>query len=262
MADISILGCGWLGLPLAERLIADGHTVKGSTTRAERMPLLEKAGIRPFHISAGPSAFSGFNADFLKTDILILTLPPRRGEGGYLATIAALLPDITKAGIEKILFTSSISVYGNATGRVTEETPVRPDTASATEIVAVEDALREAFPLTTVLRLGGLTGPDRHPITSLAGRANIADGDAPINLVHLDDCIGIAHLVIHAELWGEIFNVVPPYHPPKGAYYVRKAAERQLPLPSFLPGGHDARVVDGSKISGVAGYRYAVIETL
>lgn len=35
MPTVSILGCGWLGLPLAEQLLAEGYSVKGSTTRAE-----------------------------------------------------------------------------------------------------------------------------------------------------------------------------------------------------------------------------------
>ncbi|MEZ7854793.1 MAG: SDR family NAD(P)-dependent oxidoreductase, partial [Cyclobacteriaceae bacterium] len=29
---ISILGCGWLGLPLARQLVQQGHQIKGSTT--------------------------------------------------------------------------------------------------------------------------------------------------------------------------------------------------------------------------------------
>jgi 3-hydroxyisobutyrate dehydrogenase-like beta-hydroxyacid dehydrogenase len=32
MTKISILGCGWLGFPLAKALLKDGFTVKGSTT--------------------------------------------------------------------------------------------------------------------------------------------------------------------------------------------------------------------------------------
>ena len=30
-----ILGCGWLGLPLAQQLVEDGHIVRGSTTQIQ-----------------------------------------------------------------------------------------------------------------------------------------------------------------------------------------------------------------------------------
>ncbi|UMY66173.1 MULTISPECIES: SDR family oxidoreductase [unclassified Flavobacterium] len=261
MAEISILGCGWLGLPLAKELIKNGRVVKGSTTRESQLPLLKEAGIDAYRLIAGPDAFVNHKR-FLQCDILILTLPPKRGESGYLEKIVSLFSDFKEAGIQHILFTSSISVYGNEKGLVTEDTGVHPDTPSASEIVAVENALRASFPLTTVLRLGGLTGPDRHPITSLAGRTGIPDGDAPINLVHLDDCIGVSKTVIDQNRWGETFNVVPPYHPSKRAYYTQKAAERNLLPPTFLPGGADGRIVDGSAITQATGYTYSVVETI
>ena len=50
MTKISILGCGWLGLPLAKALIGNGFSVNGSTTSIDKIGLLENAGITPFLI--------------------------------------------------------------------------------------------------------------------------------------------------------------------------------------------------------------------
>lgn len=47
MKPISILGCGWLGLPLAKSLLEKGFSVKGSTTSIKKIALLEKFGIHP-----------------------------------------------------------------------------------------------------------------------------------------------------------------------------------------------------------------------
>jgi hypothetical protein len=44
---------------------------------------------------------------------------------------------------------------------------------------------------TTVLRFGGLIGEDRNPFKFIAGRENMDNPDAPINLIHQADCIGI-----------------------------------------------------------------------
>ena len=51
MKKISILGCGWLGLPLAKSLIEKGFSIKGSTTSEEKLQVLQNAGIQPFLIS-------------------------------------------------------------------------------------------------------------------------------------------------------------------------------------------------------------------
>jgi len=47
---------------------------------------------------------------------------------------------------------------------------------------------------TTVIRLAGLIGPGRNPARFFAGKTNIPNGNAPVNLIHLDDCIGFIGL--------------------------------------------------------------------
>ena len=42
---ISILGCGWLGFPLAKSLVEKGFSVKGSTTSENKLSILSTAGI-------------------------------------------------------------------------------------------------------------------------------------------------------------------------------------------------------------------------
>ena len=51
MKQISILGCGWLGLPLAKSLLEKGFSINGSTTSFEKISILDKAGITPFIVS-------------------------------------------------------------------------------------------------------------------------------------------------------------------------------------------------------------------
>ena len=38
---IAIIGCGWLGLPLAKKLIKENFIVKGSTTSKEKISVLD-----------------------------------------------------------------------------------------------------------------------------------------------------------------------------------------------------------------------------
>ncbi len=48
--NISILGCGWLGLPLALTLKKNGYSIKGSTTSEIKVKLLNNYGVQPFII--------------------------------------------------------------------------------------------------------------------------------------------------------------------------------------------------------------------
>jgi hypothetical protein len=40
----------------------------------------------------------------------------------------------------------------------------------------------------------------------LAGRENLENPDAPINLIHQTDCIGIILKIIEKNSWGETYN--------------------------------------------------------
>jgi UDP-N-acetyl-D-mannosaminuronate dehydrogenase len=59
MTQISILGCGWLGLPLAKALLENGFSVNGSTTSVEKLSVLENLGIQPYLIALSPTLSKG-----------------------------------------------------------------------------------------------------------------------------------------------------------------------------------------------------------
>lgn len=240
MTKISILGCGWLGLPLAKALIKKGFSVNGSTTSREKLLVLENAGISPFLISLDSKSVSGAIESFLKeSSTLIIDIPPKlRGTNkeNFVEKIKVLIPFIEKSSIENVLFVSSTSVYGEENDIVTEESPLNPDTESGKQLVEVEQLLQSNTNFkTTVLRFGGLIGEDRHPVKFLAGRVNLDNPDALINLIHQEDCIGIIQKIIELNSWNETFNAVAPFHPTRSVYYTQKAMDLNLALPKFNP---------------------------
>ena len=110
---------------------------------------------------------------------------------------------------------------------------------------------------TTVLRFGGLIGEDRHPIHFLAGRKNIDQPNAPINLIHKDDCVGIIEKIIATNSWDEIFNAVAPSHPSRETYYTQKALELSLALPQFNPANNfGGKIILSSCIENVLKYTF------
>ena len=238
MTQISILGCGWLGFPLAKALVHDGFLVKGSTTSTEKVSILKSAGIEPFIVQLEEEKISESVADFLaNSQILIVNIPPKlRGNSteNFVAKIATLLPFIEKSTVEKVLFVSSTSVYGEDNDLITEDTPLNPDTEGGRQLVIVESLLQKNTHFkTTILRFGGLIGEDRNPVRFLSGRENIENPDAPINLIHQDDCIGSIEKIIALNSWDKTFNAVAPFHPSRKEYYTQKATELNLALPKF-----------------------------
>ncbi|MDA9071024.1 dTDP-glucose 4,6-dehydratase, partial [Flavobacteriaceae bacterium] len=71
MKSISILGCGWLGKPMAVSLLREGFTVKGSTTSEIKIQELEALEIEAYLIDI--TEFEEFDL-FLSSDILLIAI--------------------------------------------------------------------------------------------------------------------------------------------------------------------------------------------
>ena len=238
MKQIAILGCGWLGMPLAKSLLEKGFSVKGSTTSLEKISAIQSNGIQPFQIELSETEINGEIDSFLKnSEILIIDIPPKlRGisSENFVKKIQNLIPFIEKYKIKKVLFISSTSVYSDKNKIITEQTKPNPETESGKQLLETETILQSNTNFkTTVIRFAGLIGEDRHPIHFLTGRKNIENPEAPINLIHQEDCIGIIEAIVKQECWNETFNAVAPFHPSRTAYYTQKALELGLPLPEF-----------------------------
>lgn len=273
---IAILGCGWLGLPLAQSLLSKGYQVKGSTTSENKLDLLKNARILPFQIQLEAHQIIGNIENFLnETNVLVIDIPPglRRetstsNEMQFVNKIKNLIPHIEKSGIQKVVFVSSTSVYGDSnifstSLEVTEETKTNPDTESGKQLVIAETLLQSNPHFkTTVIRFGGLLGEDRHPVKFLAGRTNVENPDAPVNMIQREDCIGIIEKTLDFTRddnweWNQTFNAVAPQHPTRKAYYHKKAEILNLPLPTFAEHSESkGKIISSKKVETILGYSF------
>lgn len=270
---IAILGCGWLGLPLAKSLLSKGYKVKGSTTSESKLELLKNAEISPFKIQLEENQIIGNIEDFLKeTDVLVIDIPPglRRetsasNEMTFVNKVKTLIPFIEKSGVQKVIFVSSTSVYGDSFPivEITEETQPNPDTESGKQLVIAETLLQSNPHFkTTVIRFGGLLGEDRHPVKFLAGRTNVENPDAPVNMIEREDCIGIIEKALDFARddnweWNQIFNAVAPQHPTRKDYYHKKAQIQNLPLPIFAENSESkGKIISSEKVETILGYSF------
>ena len=259
--QISILGCGWLGLPLAQTFLEQGHSVKGSTTREEKLLALKEHGIAPYLIRFSPDINEDYQADFFDSEVLIVNIPPKRNEAvtdEYPRQIASLLRVVERSPVKKVLFVGSTSVYPNVNGPVRESDTSEKVKASGRALLATERMVQEQPGIeTTVLRFCGLFGPDRNPGRFLAGKTLNSSGQIPVNMIHLDDCIAIIVQIIEQNVWGEIFNACADEHPAKEDFYGVAAQKLGFDSPRFTATEEDAyKVVDSTKLKERLGYQF------
>lgn len=235
---IGIIGLGWLGDPLGQRLKELGYLVKGTTTDLDKKAQLIKKGLDAFILRVTEKGITGDTDKFFKDlEILVLNIPPKIKEdngAAYPKMIQHIAHHATALGIPKLLFVSSTSVYGSFQGEVDESTLPLPDTKSGKSILQAETTLLSIQSLkTTLIRFGGLIGAERHPIYALSGRKNLKNGEEYVNLIHQEDCIGMIHFIIKNDLWGEVFNGVYPHHPKKADYYPKIAGQLGISPPAY-----------------------------
>lgn len=268
MTQISILGCGWLGLPLAKSLIVKKrYSINGSTTSENKLSILENADINPFLVALESESVSESIKDFLaESEILIIDIPPKLRANTdslrkiFVNKIENLIPFIENSEIQKVLFVSSTSVYGDENNLITEDTIPNPETESGKQLLLAEALLQKNQHFeTTILRFGGLIGEDRHPVKHLAGKENLENPDAPINLIHLNDCIAIIEEIINQSKWNEVFNAVAPFHPTREEYYTQKAKEQNLIAPKFSSEKSNIKkVISSEKIENTLHYTFKI----
>lgn len=261
--NISILGCGWMGRPLGRILVDQGHTVHGSTTTPDKKKKLRNDGIIPYHIKLNPD-FSKKNEAFWKSDLLYLNIPPGRGkknvEDFFPAQIEAVTKRLESSTIQQVIFASSTSVYPS-TSQVVSENDAQPGKAGrpsgnaqlkAEELITGSDHFNA-----TILRFGGLYGYDRHPVRYLAGKNDLPGGNAPVNLIHRDDCIQIILQIMQKPFINDVFNAVSDGHPPREMYYRAAAKKLGLKPPTFSDDSStNCKVVSNHKLKSHLDYQF------
>lgn len=226
---IGIMGAGWLGMPLATHLNDDGFNVFVLSRSLEKLTQCEDVNI-PLYSYAESKMLAPH------CDVLICCIPPIDSYADF------VIKHVKNVWPNHVVFCSSISVYAQTEGVITEKS----ESLGNTTLIAVEKALIALKIPTTILRLGGLIGPSRHPAYFFAGKKNLSGGLAPVNLIHQQDVISLIKTLLTNRKPG-IYNVVYPAHPTRKSYYEQACFERGLAPCTFESAG-TGKWVDGNAI--------------
>jgi len=243
---ISILGCGWLGKPLAEYFIKNGRKVNGTTTTPNKIVSLTETKINPYVIDINKRN-NDFKS-FLKTKLLVISIPSKNIED-----FEYLISEIEKSTIKKIIFISSTSVYPLNNSITTEDNPVR-----TTALSKIEQLFRVNTNFkTTIIRFGGLIGFDRKPGKFFKKETIIDRPKGYVNLIHRDDCIQIINCIIINNIWEETLNACSDSHPTRRDFYTKEFLKEGRKTPFFNESSPNSyKIISSNRLKLLLNYSF------
>jgi nucleoside-diphosphate-sugar epimerase len=208
--SVLIAGCGFVGLPLARSFVSAGWDTAALTASESSAASLHGEPF-PAHALDITEKDSFRNLTRRRFDVVIHCASSGRGDANaYTAVFLAGTRNlIANLEYERLIFTSSTSVYAQQDGTWVDETsPADPGRKTGQILRQTEDLVLASEG--TVARLGGLYGPGRcAPLKRLLeGRASIEEGgERMMNPLHQLDAAAALHFLAGTESSG-LFNVV------------------------------------------------------
>ncbi|WAJ69796.1 NAD-dependent epimerase/dehydratase family protein [Catenovulum adriaticum] len=241
MINISVLGAGWLGLPLALSLKQAGNKVKVSHSSEQACEKTRLQGLDAHVCKLGDTFNITQSQALFESDILIVTIPPgfRQATQGkdFLIKWRQIINSANASGIQKIIMTSSTGVYPDNNQMMREEDACAHN-EKAKILLSAEQLLQSEFKGEyLVVRLGGLFGGNRHPARFVKHMKKL-NSEAIANMLHLDDAVGAICYLIEKQATNQIFNIVSPKHPTKAVFYQTaiRYNDENLNMPQIMNG--------------------------
>ncbi len=234
MKKIGIIGCGWLGNHIAERL-ADRYEIFATTTTPSKTSELESKGYHAALASFPDEADSGTEPWDAAQDLdAIIISVPFSGIRGAQVPMTGRRENLLKFIGDyrgQIFLMSSTGVYPQAEKEFTE------DDQPAAEVES-ERFILEKFPQANILRLAGLMGGDR-----LLKNYNISGLDQLVNHIHYADIGSVIEKMLENRSQSKVYNVVAPVHPNK-----EEVINAQKGLPHSGERTAEGRTISPSKL--------------
>ncbi|ABM05309.1 dTDP-glucose 4,6-dehydratase [Psychromonas ingrahamii 37] len=246
--SISILGSGWLGLPLAEQLRPDFDSVNISTRRNDKVALLLSARLQPFIIDI--DNITDNIQPFLQSNTLIINITSKNVEG-----FKNLIKEIEMSPVKEILLVSSTSVYPSENRLCQESEPL--DMSSHPLLIIEELFNQNKHFKTTIVRFSGLIGGKRHPGRFFASGKAIQFADAGVNMIHITDCLAIIGIIIKRHIFPELLNACADTHPSKAQFYTLNALALGFNKPNLSDKNTPSnKIVSNEKLKKCLNYQF------
>jgi nucleoside-diphosphate-sugar epimerase len=221
----------------ARRFIALGQMIEASgTTRSdEGVATLRAEGIAAHRFDGGHGE-EGLPADLDRAEAIVVSISPEPGGDAALIHFGEQIASASR--LRRVLYLSTIGVYGDHGGKWVDETSATLAATARGRARLDAEALWLALGAkrgvaVDILRLAGIYGPGRNALVKLReGRARrIVKPGHVFNRTHVDDVAQAMRLVLAAEGASEIWNVADEEPAPPQDVVAFAAALLKLPPP-------------------------------
>ena len=235
--SVLIVGCGFVGLPLARDFACSGWKTYGITVSETSAAKLRG---ESFHVYALDIRDERSFRGLVRRNFDVIIHCASSGRGGVADYEAVFLTGtrnlMTNLECDRFIFTSSTSVYSQTDGSVVDEnSPANPLRETGRFLRKTEDSVLEWGG--AVARLAGLYGPGRCvPLQKLLDGEAIIEGNGErfMNMLHRSDAAGALRFLAETPAKG-LFNAVDD-HPISQLDWFRYACEHfKKPIPPFGP---------------------------
>ncbi|OIO38406.1 MAG: hypothetical protein AUJ72_02590 [Candidatus Omnitrophica bacterium CG1_02_46_14] len=212
---ILIVGCGYLGRALGNKMVESGSEVWGLRRDTLALKSLEMIGIKPIQADlTRPETLTHVP----QVDSVILCQAPSTPQDNYYSTYfeatGNLIESFHLKKPKKLIMISSASVYGTANGVWVDEETNPEDTGYSSKKVETQAKTllkTEKFVLSSlipsiVFRLGGIYGPKRNRLKAIKEeKFNPSFSDRYSNRIYVDDAVSGVRLLLEKGRIGEIY---------------------------------------------------------
>lgn len=241
---VLIVGCGYVGVPLAGELARQGHEVFGLSRSDGTGAELKSFGATPLIADiTKPATLAPLPSVY---DWVVNCVASSGGEAAayrevYLQGTRNLIEWLSAAPPRKFVYTSSTSVYGRTDGSsVTESSVAEPASKTSKILVETENVLlaaaaRSGFPA-VILRVAGIYGPERgHWFKQFLKNEAVIEGTGGriLNMIHRDDVVGAIIAALEHGKSGQIYNASDDEPVSQLKYFEWLAEKLRRPLPPF-----------------------------
>jgi len=233
--SISIMGCGYIGKLLAQRLQQINTALNAYVCSNNSLDICKRLNITSEIVDLDKPVS---NIDHRNQSVIYLVPPPPTGKVDK--RISNYLSAIKQQNLKKLVLISTTGVYGDCNGDwVNESAPIKPVADRAyrradAEQQAISFCQKNTIPL-LILRVPGIYGPGKIPLRRIkSGQPIVREQDSPYtNRIHALDLVRICEIALNTSLTG-IYNVSDGHPGTMYEYFMGVAETMDLPAPPSI----------------------------
>ena len=235
-----VIGCGFLGFPLAKRWCNAGNKVFATSRHTDRAEQFSAVGLHPIVLdTTEPDTVAQLASETFDTVVVAVGMDRTRYDSVHQVYVDGLKNVLENLHDDtgQVIYISSTGVFGDFGGDwVDESSPTDPLREGGKACLAAEQLLQESRfgDRATILRMAGLYGNERVPTkeTVASKQWSKLSPHGYLNLIHLDDAVSATCIAADQRLHGELFLIADSNPTLRGEYYQHLADQFQLgPIP-------------------------------